>query len=253
MVYLTDPDAHPVAADQIMGIFLKRYGPDNLVKMLEVSLTNHRHPKLLPEHAGVLKQPILLRHGTEDLVFPLEFVAEIGDALINAAEVDFQAVEGGPHMCFLTHADQIVPDVQKFFLRHSKIKSPVIAIDFEDALARLAVIGKDVDLSVAKRDASNVESFSLLDDEEIEYAQTLIDKYSILEKHGHSYNLNDAGDDDDSRGWTYGTRHEYTHKRADADSLTQKRPSIVEEIVVEYEEGFKSRRASVITDRRDAY
>ncbi|KAK4052069.1 hypothetical protein OIV83_002363 [Microbotryomycetes sp. JL201] len=215
MLYLTEPDAYPDVADQIMGVFLKRYGPDNLVKMLEVSLTNHRHPKLIPEHAGIIEQPVLLMHGTEDLVFPIDAVLEVKDALVNAAE--------------------------RFFLGHASLNSLPIEINFEDALSRLAKI----DPSVSSRDASDPESFSLLAQEEIAYAQALIDKYSILEKDGRKYHLGDGPD-----AWTFSTRHEYTHRHAE-DKLTERRPSLVDEIVViDYEEGSKSRRASVMVERR---
>lgn len=253
MIYLTEPEEHPEMADLIMGTFLERYGPNNLVRMLEVSITNHRHPKLLPEHAANIKQPFLLMHGQEDLVYPIASVEEVAAAVVNSADAEFHVVEGGPHMSFLTHAEEVVPIVISFLHRQAHLNSDFVPIDMPRALARLCDIAEDK--SVGNRDPYDTESFTLLDEEELSYAQNLIDKYSVLEQEYKidvpvlSKSSQDVDEDEEASVWTYSTRHEYTHMREDSDRFTQKRPSIVEELLVLHIQedsvtGYKSRRAS---------
>ncbi|KAK4050545.1 hypothetical protein OIO90_005012 [Microbotryomycetes sp. JL221] len=250
MMSFTDPEAHPEAADSFMNLFVERYGRNNLLKMLHVSLPNHRHPKLSPPQTELFTHPILLMHGVEDLIYPIDSVKEVADALVNA-QVEFHAIEGGPHMCFLTHADVVLPIVRRFLLDQAHINEPIVPVRMMDGLSKLADIAGDA--TIAERDPNDPESFNLLDAEEVAHAQSLIDKWSVLESENHSRSASSASDEhDDEPAWSYSTRHEYAHMLANS-RLTQKRPSITEEsIVVDVREatvaGYKSRRASMLND-----
>jgi pimeloyl-ACP methyl ester carboxylesterase len=65
-----------------------------------------------------LNVPVLIAHGTEDLIVPLEVHAKMYKTRVPNAEL--QSIDGGEHVAIFTHRDMIRPKVIQFMRRHFK-------------------------------------------------------------------------------------------------------------------------------------
>ncbi|GAA6008324.1 hypothetical protein JCM10207_000086 [Rhodosporidiobolus poonsookiae] len=181
--------------DRVLGTVARSHNPYTAQQIFMVTAPNQRSPGLTPEMLGNIKQPIQIFQGDNDFCFGLEEVEEQTTHFTGAKEMDFHAVEDGPHLLALTHSRFVLSHMSSFLRRHTRGQPPFYTPpDYPAALALLSTfLPSFCDPSdpascstfastLASRSPFNPDSFSLVTPEEMPAAIERLEGMMAVER-----------------------------------------------------------------------
>lgn len=145
-----------------------------------MSAANHQASLITKEALASIRAPVLIVHGTEDMVFPISSLEDIRDSFTGVAEVDWQPVKGAPHMVALTHSKLVSDLLASFLSQQTSFSSTVVPLDLPYALQVAADLSGNP--RIVNRNPRHAESFCLLSTEQREIATKTLEEYGRLEK-----------------------------------------------------------------------
>ncbi|GAA5917720.1 hypothetical protein JCM6882_009360 [Rhodosporidiobolus microsporus] len=211
-------DGADEAWDRVLPPIVRRYNPWTASAVFMVTSPSQRSPGLTPEILATVKQPILFFQGDNDFCFGIEEVREQSTHFSGAKELEFHAVEGGPHMLGVTHASTVISHMRPFLARNNPSPLPQFApLDALAALQLAAAIANDP--KVALRNAYKPDSFSLHTAEERAAAQVILSGMEKVEKECElvlpmcsdkdDWEITNRPEEEGDHRWTWSTREEY--------------------------------------------
>ncbi|GAA5973336.1 hypothetical protein JCM11641_003078 [Rhodosporidiobolus odoratus] len=155
--------------DELTNIFVRRYNPRHAVSAYTLCRLVYLSMPLTAEAAALIKAPVLLLHGEDDVFCPPSDPARWTQVLVNAEAVEMHVIPGAPHVCYHTHNDDVLPRLTSFLSRHAPSSSPSpIPLDLTAALRTCSSITGNP--KVLLRNSRCPESYSVLPDAEREEA-----------------------------------------------------------------------------------
>ncbi|GAA5821026.1 hypothetical protein JCM11251_001927 [Rhodosporidiobolus azoricus] len=174
-------DGADEAWDRVLPPIVRRYNPYAARHIFMICSPSQRSPGLSPEILATVKQPILLFHGDNDFCFGIEEIQEQTKHFSSAKELEFHAIEGGPHLLGVTHTSAVIAPMIPFLRRHSPSSRPSYApLDNLSALRLASTISNDP--KVALRNPHKPDSFSFHTQAEKEESQRQLDGNEAVEK-----------------------------------------------------------------------
>ncbi|EGG11396.1 uncharacterized protein MELLADRAFT_59552 [Melampsora larici-populina 98AG31] len=155
--------------DEWTSIVRKRYSPSKTGKFTSIAMLELGRQATPQSFRDCITQPVLVCHGAESPVFPLEAAS---DRFATYDKLDprsrFEAIPGAPLTLFPLYTkflaekftDWILPIIESTPKLNEK--QEIIEIDYEKSLKRLYEICKDP--TILKRDPTNSSSFYALDE-----------------------------------------------------------------------------------------
>ncbi|GAA5871754.1 hypothetical protein JCM8547_008133 [Rhodosporidiobolus lusitaniae] len=206
------------AWDRVLGPIVRRYNPFKAREVWMASLPNHVNPKLSPELLATITVPVLFIHGDNDFCFGIDEVRHQSEAFTGSRDLEFHAVEGGPHLLSFTHASLVTSYMRPFLARNTP--SPYPSLTSPSSLTALSIASKIAeDPKVALRNPHHPDSFSLLSNEEREYGRKKLEEMEGVERNCElvlpmcgekdDWELGEDEEGEGDRRWTWSTRESY--------------------------------------------